>query len=78
MKTLRISECDYIKANRRASRIEELESHSRPVRIGGIHKSRKSYDRKRDKAELKKALPYLINIAYFNLISCKHPTRQIS
>ena len=50
---------DYLKANRKLSREEEIKTHGRPVRIGGVHKSKKVYDRKRSKAEMKKALPYL-------------------
>ncbi len=59
MKTLKITQRDYIKANRRASRLAEIENHCRPVSIAGVHKSKKVYDRKRGKAEMKKALPYL-------------------
>ena len=42
---------DYLKANRKLSREEEIKTHGRPVRIGGVHKSKKVYDRKRSKAE---------------------------
>lgn len=59
MKKRTFTQRDYIKANRRASRLEEIENHSRPVSIAGVHKSKKVYDRKRVKAEMKKALPYL-------------------
>ena len=59
MKRQRITERDYIKANRRASRLAEIENHNRPVSIAGVHKSKKVYDRKNGKAEIKKALPYL-------------------
>lgn len=55
---MRITREDYVKANRIASREEEIKAHGRPVRIGGVHKSKKVYDRKRSKAEMKKALPY--------------------
>lgn len=41
---------DYLKANRKLSREEEIKTHGRPVRIGGVHKSKKVYDRKRSKA----------------------------
>jgi len=48
---LRITENDYLKANRRAARLEEIESHGKPVRMRAVlHKSRKAYDRKRFKA----------------------------
>ena len=49
-KKLRITEADYLKANRRASRQEEIESHGHPVQGRAmIHKSKKVYDRTRMK-----------------------------
>ena len=36
---------DYLKVNRKLSREEEIKTHGRPVRIGGVHKSKKVYDR---------------------------------
>ena len=52
MKKLRITEADYMLANRRAARLEEIAEHGRPVSFRkAIHKSKKVYDRKR----LKKA-----------------------
>ena len=49
-KKLRITEMDYLKANRRASRQEEIESHGHPVHARAmIHKSKKVYDRNRMK-----------------------------
>ena len=49
-KKLRITEADYLKANRRASRQEEIESHGHPVQGRAmIHKSKKVYDRNRIK-----------------------------
>ncbi len=59
MKKRTFTQRDYIKANRRASRLAEIENHTRPVSIAGVYKSKKVYDRKRGKAEMKKALPYL-------------------
>ena len=53
---------DYLKANRKLSREEEIKTHGRPVRIGGVHKSKKVYDRKRSKAEMKKALSDLSDV----------------
>ena len=45
---LRITEQDYLKATRRAARLEEIEAHGKPVRFRAIlHKSRKTYDRHR-------------------------------
>lgn len=49
-KKSRITEDDYIKANRKASREDELERHGRPVGHARVHKSKKVYDRKRLKA----------------------------
>lgn len=49
-KKLRITEADFILANRRAARLEEIEQHGRPITFRKtIHKSRKVYDRKRSK-----------------------------
>ena len=51
-KTLRITEADYMLAQRRAARLEEIEAHGKPVSFRkAIHKSKQVYDRKR----LKKA-----------------------
>ena len=44
-KRLRITEEDYILANRRAARAEEIELHGRPVSFRKM--LHKSYDRKR-------------------------------
>lgn len=52
MKKLRITEADYLLAQRRAARLEEIAAHGKPVSMrSAIHKSKKIYDRKR----LKKA-----------------------
>ena len=48
MKKLRITEKDFLLANRRAARIEEIQEHGRPVSFRtALHKSKKVYDRKR-------------------------------
>lgn len=60
MKKMRIAQCDYIKANRKASREAEIENHSHPVNYYRVQKSKKVYNRKRSKAEHKKALPYCV------------------
>lgn len=53
-KTLHITEVDFMLANRRAARLEEIAEHGRPVTFRkAVHKSKKVYDRKR----LKKQLP---------------------
>ena len=47
-KKLRITEADFMLANRRAARLEEIAEHGRPVSFRkAIHKSKKIYDRKR-------------------------------
>ncbi len=52
IKKLRITEADYMLAQRRAARLEEIAAHGKPVSMRStIHKSKKVYDRKR----LKKA-----------------------
>ena len=51
-KKLRITEADFMLANRRAARLEEIAKHGRPVSMrSALHKSKMVYDRKR----LKKA-----------------------
>lgn len=50
LKRLRITEADFLLANRRAARLEEIRAHGRPVQTRTmLHKSRKLYDRKRSK-----------------------------
>ena len=46
-KKLRITEADYMLAQRRAARMEEISEHGRPVSYRALHKSKKVYDRKR-------------------------------
>ena len=53
-KKLRITEADYMLAQRRAARLEEIAEHGKPISFRkALHKSKKAYDRKR----LKKNLP---------------------
>ena len=50
MKKLRITEADFMLANRREARMEEIAGHGRPVSLRtAIHKSKKVYDRKKEK-----------------------------
>ena len=50
-KKLRITEADFMLANRRAARLEEIAEHGRPVSFRKtVHKSKKIYDRKRLRA----------------------------
>ena len=51
-KTLRITEADFMLANRRAARMEEIAEHGRPVSFRkALHISKKVYDRKRLKEQ---------------------------
>jgi len=52
-KKLHISEADFMLANRRAARLEEIEQHGKPVSFRKVlHKSRKVYDRKKKMKEI--------------------------
>ena len=51
---------DYIKANRKGSREAEIENHGHPVSVNRVHVSKKVYNRKRDKADAQRRLPYLL------------------
>ena len=72
-KKLRITEKDFLLANRRASRAEEIEKYRKQILMRSVtHKSKKVYDRKR----LKKAgisynddLPLFISILRFRKYS---------
>ena len=61
-KKLRITEADFMLANRRAARLEEIAEHGRPVSMrSALHKSKKVYDRKRlKKAGITNDLPFNI------------------
>ena len=49
-KKLRITEADFMLANRRAARMEEIVQHGKPVSFRTVlQKSKKVYDRKRIK-----------------------------
>ena len=52
-KSLRITEADFLLANRRAARLEEIELHGKPVTFRKVlQKSKKVYSRKRLKKEI--------------------------
>lgn len=54
---MRITEADYVLAQRRAARLEEIAAHGKPVSFrSALHKSKKIYSRKRLK---KSELPQL-------------------
>ena len=63
----KITRADYLKAMRKARRDEEIREHLHPVNINRVHKSKKVYNRKRNKADLNKDLPYFFiqNPVYF-------------
>ena len=47
-KKLRITQADFMLAQRRAARLEEIAEHGKPVSFrSAVHKSKKAYDRKR-------------------------------
>ena len=53
-KKLRITEKDFMLANRRAARLEDIAQHGRPTAFRAVlHASKKTYNRKR----LKKDIP---------------------
>ena len=54
----KITRADFLKAMRKARRDEEIREHLHPVNINRVHKSKKVYNRKRNKADLNKDLPY--------------------
>ena len=64
----RITQQDYLKAHRKASREAEIEDHGHPVGFKRVHESKKIYKRSRIKAG-DKNLPDLFNvIMYFTKI----------
>ena len=58
-KKMRITQDDYIKANRKASREAEIAAYGHPICHKRVHKSKKIYDRKRIKAGRDGDLPFL-------------------
>ncbi len=56
----KITKEDYIKAHRKLSREEEIQSHGHPVSHQRIHVSKKVYNRKKMKAG-DKGLPYFLS-----------------
>ena len=59
MKKHQNTEQDYLKACRKVSREEEIARHGRPIQRSAVYRSRKTYNRKKEKAGLK-TLPFLI------------------
>jgi hypothetical protein len=57
MKKHKITQQDYLKAHRKASREEEIGRHGRAASLRpAVHRSKKTYNRKREKAGLKSRL----------------------
>ena len=65
----KITRADYLKAMRKARRDEEIREHLHPVNINRVHKSKKVYNRKRNKADLNKDLHYFLPSASYRLAS---------
>ena len=51
---------DVVKASRKLSREEEIRLHGKPIGYLKIEKSKKMYNRKKNKADTDKALPYFL------------------
>ena len=60
--TKRITQDNYIKVNRKASREAEIGRHGHPICYKRVHQSKKVYNRKKIKAG-DKALPFFIQPA---------------
>lgn len=57
MRKNKITQQDYLKAHRKASREEEIALHGKSIRRSAVHRSKKIYNRKRMKAGIK-ILPF--------------------
>lgn len=59
MKNRKITQQDYLKAHRKASREEEIVYHGRPIGLRpAVYRSKKTYNRKKEKAGIRKVLPF--------------------
>lgn len=57
MKKHKITQQDYLRAHRKASREEEIGCHGRAASLRpAVHRSKKTYNRKREKAGLRSRL----------------------
>jgi len=62
-KKKKISLMDYVKANRKGSREAEIENYGHPINYNRVQVSKKVYNRKRNKADLRQGdLPYSFNV----------------
>ena len=71
----RITQDDYIKANRKASREAEIKEHGHPVCYKRVHEAKKVYNRRKIKAADKK-LPYFFVFKITSLSSRHSDTIQ--
>ena len=77
-KNLRITQDDYIKANRKASREAEIADYGHPLCHKRVHKSKKVYDRKRiKKADCSSDLPFSFLRQAINPIRAFVPYRPL-
>lgn len=59
MKKFKITQQDYLKAHRKADREAEIERHGKSAHLRRtVHRSKKTYDRKHEKAGIRKILPF--------------------
>lgn len=72
----RITQDDYIKANRKASREAEIEMYGHPICHKRVHQSKKVYNRRKIKAADKK-LPYFFVFKIASLSSRHSDTIQL-
>ena len=64
----RITQDDYIKANRKASREAEIEMYGHPICHKRVHQSKKVYNRRKIKAADKRSLSiYLIYLIIYTI-----------
>ena len=71
----RITQDDYVKANRKASREAEIEMYAHPICHKRVHQSKKVYNRRKIKAADKK-LPYFFVFKIASLSSRHSDTIQ--
>ena len=71
----RITQDDYIKANRKASREAEIEMYGHPICHKRVHQSKKVYNRRKIKAADKK-LPYFFFL-WFPVISSSYAISKL-
>lgn len=63
----RITQDDYIKANRKASREAEIREHGHPICYKRVHETKKVYNRKKIKAADQK-LPSFFAIQFVSVL----------